>query len=432
MSLSLRTRRGRRPRENAVTCRVHSPLSAPARPAAPLDGLLAGLRLAVGAGDGAADRRTLSRVTDWRATAGLAAHHRVASLFLKGLRSGGLAPTDTTAGPDLARRRERDVVRGMRQLDAMQRATAGLAARGIPVLVLKGLPLGQRLYGDPFAKSSVDVDLLVAPNAFTTAGRTLRELGWRRATPAYRETPARLRWRDALKAHGFVGLGGAVELHRRLLPNPFLMDPPFESLLARAGAVRIGRRRFLTLGDADQLLYLACHGSLHYWRRLKWLCDFAALLCAVDDGAVEQAFTAARRERLEGIVVSALRICSDALHVAAPRGAACLQRGDGPRTRLMIGLSRRMWTPRDGWPRIASEFVMGTGKVFIGDGLRYRLREMRGFLIQPHDFGEVDLPDRLFWLYVPLRPVFWMRRAWRRARRPPARLADSPTSAHRT
>ena len=409
---------------------MHSPLSAPAPPTAPLDGLLAGLRLALEAGDCATDRRTLSRVADWRATARLAAHHRVATLFLKGLRSAGLAPADTTVGPDLARRRERDVVRGMRQLDAMRRATTGLTARGIPVLVLKGLPLGRRLYGDPFAKSSVDVDLLVAPDAFTAAGRTLRGLGWRRTSPAYRETPARMRWRDALKAHGFVGLGGAVELHRRLLPNPFLMNPPFESLQARAGAVDIGRCRFRTLGDADQLLYLACHGSLHYWRRLKWLCDFAALLGAVDDGAVEQAFTAARRERLEGVVVSALRLCRQALHVAAPRGAAAL-RDDGPRTRFVIGLSRRAWTPRDGWRRIAGEFVMGTGKVFIGGGHRYRLREMRGFLIQPHDFAEVDLPDRLFWLYVPLRPVFWLRRALRRARKT-ARAAGPSIAARRT
>ena len=380
-------------------------------PVEPLDGLLAGLRLALGVGDDAADRRSLSGVADWPATARLAMHHRVGTLFLKALRSNGVAPGGATVGAELARRRRRDVQRGMRQLDVMRRATAGLAERGIPALVLKGLPLGQRLYGSPFAKSSIDVDLLVAPDRFSAAGRVLCDLGWRRSVPDYRETPARARWRDALKAHVFTASGEDLELHRRLLANPFLFNAPFERLHADAATVEIGGRRFLTLGDADQLLYLACHGSLSYWRRLKWLCDFAALLGAVDDLAVERAVAGGRR-RLEGVVAPALRLCREALHVETPARAFALC-DDARRTRFVIGVSRRAWTPSPGWRRIARQAAMGVGKVFMGRGLRYGLRELRGFLIQPHDFGEIDLPDRLFWLYIPLRPVFWLRRALR-------------------
>ena len=382
-------------------------------PVAPLDGLLAGLRLALGAGDGPADRRVLSGVTDWPATARLAMHHRVGTLFLKALRSNGIAPGGAAVGADLARRRGRDVLRGMRQLDAMRRATAGLAEHEIPVLVLKGLPLGQRLYGSPFATSSIDVDLLVAPDRFPAAGRVLCGLGWRRSVPDFRETSARARWQDALKDHVFTASGEALELHRRLLANPFLFDAPFERLHAAAGTVEIGGCPFRTLGDADQLLYLACHGSLTYWQRLKWLCDFAALLGAVGDGAVERAVAGCRRRRLEGVVAPALRLCREALHVETPARAFALC-DDAPATRFVIGVSRRAWTPRRGWRRIAREAAMGAGKVFMGRGFRYRLREMRGFLMQPHDFGEVDLPDRLFWLYVPLRPVLWLRRALRR------------------
>ena len=50
----------------------------------PLDGLLAGLRLALGTGDPAADRVLVSRVPDWDAVADLAEHHRVAALLLEG------------------------------------------------------------------------------------------------------------------------------------------------------------------------------------------------------------------------------------------------------------------------------------------------------------------------------------------------------------
>ena len=406
------------PRHRALSCRVRRLLhdtrgdGGEGAPAGPLDGLLAGLRLALGTGDGPADRRSLAGVTDWPATARLAMRHRVGTLFLKALRSNGVAPGGAAAGADLARRRGRDVLRGMRQLDAMRRATAGLAEQGIPALVLKGLPLGQRLYGSPFAKTSIDVDLLVAPDTFPAAGRVLCGLGWRRSVPDYRETPARARWQDALKAHVFTASGEDIELHRRLLANPFLFDAPFERLQADAAAVEIGGCRFRTLGDADQLLYLACHGSLTYWRRLKWLCDFAALLGAVGGDAVEQAVEGCRQRRLEGVVAPALRLCREALHVEAPARAFALC-DDAPATRFAIGVSRRAWTPRGRWRQIAGQAAMGVGKVFMGRGLRYRLRELRGFLMQPHDFGEVDLPDRLFWLYVPLRPVLWLRRALR-------------------
>ncbi len=172
---------------------------------------------------------------------------------------------------DLLAGRRRSLAHGLRQLEAMQRATAALAGRGVPALVLKGLPLGQRLYGHPFGKSSVDIDLLVPPNDFATAGRVLSEFGWRRTPPDFPATPARTRWCErVLDAHVFIGPGRKLDLHGNLLGNPFLFDPPFAELHADGAAVDVAGCRFWTPGDAHQLLYLACHGSLHGWERLQW------------------------------------------------------------------------------------------------------------------------------------------------------------------
>ena len=380
----------------------------------PLAGLLAGLRLALQTANRVGDQDLLCRVADWRAVARLATHHRVAALLLQGLRSNGLQLPDPTAELDLAAQRQRDVLRGMRQLGGMRRAVAGLAVRGIPALVLKGLPLGQRLYGNPFAKSSIDIDLLVSPKVFVAAGRTLCDLGWRRSMPSFRETPARTHWYDALeKEHVFVGPGGTLELHRRLLGNRYLFDPSFTSLHANAGTVEIGGYPYRTLGDVDQLLYLACHGSLHYWQRLKWLCDFAAFLGAIDDDALKSALARGSGHRFRGAIVPALLLCREALHVEPPAAAVAVH-DEAPRTRFVVAVSRRAWTPCDGLRAILREAVMRIGKVFIGSGIRYIRHEMRGFLIQPYDFDRIDLPDRLFWFYFPLRPVLWMVRVLRR------------------
>ena len=316
----------------------------------------------------------------------------------------------------LARQRQRDTLRGMRQLDAMERVTAGLAAAGIPSLILKGLPLGQRAYGHPFAKSSIDIDLLVPEDAFAAAAGTLRALGWRRTMPAFRETPARMRWYDAVqKEHVYTGSGSKIELHRRLLSNRFLFDPPFAGLDARALTVAMGRGRFRTLGDADQLLYLACHGSVHYWQRLKWLCDVAGFLRTMDDESLAQAVARGRQRRLESILAATLRLCREDLHIELTASLAAL-RGDGARVRFAAGLSRRLWTPREGIRHVMRKVAMRIGRVFLRTGVRYRLGEARGMLIQHHDFARVDLPDRLFWLYVLLRPVLLVLHRRRRQR----------------
>ena len=387
--------------------------TAPAPP--PLDALLAALRLGLGTGTPAPDRERLCRVADWPAVAGLAVHHRVGPLLLRGIRAGGVRVADAAVERNLERRRRNVVLRGMRQLDAMRRAAEGLDARGVPWLILKGQPLGQRLYGDPFTKTSLDIDLLVPPDGFAAAARALRDLGWRRTMPNFAETPARTRWYDALeKEHVFVDpRGGKLELHRRLLANPFLFDPPFASLSANAVTVPLGGHPFRTLGDDDQLLYLACHGALHHWQRLQWLCDLAALLDAAGDGAAARAAARGRSLRLDSVLASAIRLCQEALHAGAPGTAA--PPDASPKVRFMVALARLTWhPPAGGLPRLWREAAMRAGRIVIGSRARYALHDCLGLLIQPHDFARLDLPDRVFWLYALARPVFWLRRALRR------------------
>jgi hypothetical protein len=377
--------------------------------------MLAGLRLGLGTGTPAADRERLSRVADWPAVAGLAVHHRVGPLLLRGIRAGGIRVADAAVERDLERRRRNVVLRGVRRLDAMRRAADGLDARGVPWLILKGLPLGKRLYGDPFTKISIDIDLLVPPDGFDAAARALRDLGWRRTMPNFAETPARKRWYDALeKEHVFVDpRGGRLELHRRLFGNPFLFDPAFATLSANAVTVRLGGHPFRTLGDDDQLLYLACHGALHHWQRLQWLCDFAALFDAASDGATERAAGRGRRLRLDHVLASAMLLSREALHAAPPRIAA--PPDAGIRVRFMVNLARLTWRPpTGGLPRVWREAAMRAGRIVIGSRARYALHDCLSLLIQPHDFARVELPDRVFWLYALARPVLWLRRALRR------------------
>lgn len=400
---------------------------------APLDGLLAGLRLALGTGVPDADRAALARVDDWRAVLALARRHRVAALLLKGLRAAPGLLCASGIEPELGQLRDRTVHRGLRQLDGLKQATDCLAAHDIPCIVLKGLPLSQRLYGHPLAKDMIDIDLLVSPRTLPAAEGALRERGWRRVEPSFPETPVRNRWYAGfVHDRVLVGPGGRLELHQRLSDNPRYLDAPFESLYANGSPVGSESAPTRALGDDDQLLYLACHGTRHYWRRLKWLCDTAALLASLAPDSLERVVVRCREAKLDSVLASTLALCREAFHVDVP-GAAAASSTSGRRAAFLVRFARRTW---DGTSRFGNPEWIATGQTLAGlaakPGLRYALREIAGLTVRPGDWGRIDLPDRLFLLYFPLRPVLWLakrarKRTWTSSSRP--RGTDSPAPA---
>ena len=211
----------------------------------PFDGLSAGLRLGIGAGEPDADADALSRVEDWSTVVALARRHGVVSLLVKGLR--------TDAGPDIEPRlialHRRTVRRGMRQFQGLKQAADTLAAVGVPCLVLKGLPLSQRIYAHPFVRDPNDIDLLVPPAAFRDAERALCGHGWVRVKPNFPATSARMRWyRRFVSQSTLNGPGGGLDLHHRLSHNPRYFDVPFERLYDGGAVTTIGESGFATLG----------------------------------------------------------------------------------------------------------------------------------------------------------------------------------------
>ena len=329
--------------------------------------------------------------------------------------------------PRLKRTRERAVHRGLSQVAALKRATGLLAAADIPCLVLKGLPLGQRLYGHPLARSAQDIDLLVSPRTFQAAERVLLESGWRRVKPSFPETPARNRWYGRFRhEHVLAGPGGSLDLHRRLSHNPFYIDVPFESLLAGSIQVEIGALSFRALGQEDDLVYLMCHGARHYWKKLVWLCDVAVVLASMEPERLERVSARCRQAGLSSILASTLLLCGAALHVRLPRGAALLPAG-GRRAAWIARFSERTWCDED-----AARFSGGfdwAGQKVIGliakPDSRTVLHEIASVFVGPRDWGRLDLPDWLFYLYFPLRPLLWATRRKDGRRAPPAATAGA-------
>ena len=396
----------------------------------PFPSLLAGLRLALGTGVRETDMATLDGVADWNAIAALAERHRVGSILSRGTRT---VPTAASqAETVLAPSRQRTNIRGLRQLAGLRQASDCLAEAGIPSLVLKGLPLSARLFGTPLARNCFDIDLLVPPHAVAAAGQALSQGGWQLRKPSFSPTPARNRCYDRfVKDRLFVGPGGALELHHRLVNNPFLLPASFERLHANAANVGVGGYRVAVLGDDDLLVYLAIHGQLHRWSRLRWLCDFAALLAAIDSDRFEAALERCRRQKLalEPTFGAALQLCRESLHVELPTAAASLP--IGARAERGARTTRRIWTrPRGGrgLQGVARRVDELRTSLAIKPCWQSVAHEVARLCVAPYDLGRVNLPDRLFFLYVPLRPALWLASRLQRGRRGSGRPADTGSS----
>ena len=401
------------------------PRNPPAPDDAPdaLTGLLAGLRLglavvggrAVNArgvreleGDARQESARLARVTDWDALAELGAWHQVSGLLLRGLLSVPLPPAAEGAIAHLRQKRDRAVRLSLRQLAALGRANC-LAQHDVPYLVLKGLPLAQRLYGDAFARDALDIDLLVPPEAAATARSALIEAGFGLRL-GFLETPARRRWHGRVeKAETFRGHGVTIELHQRLLANPHFIDARFERLFRDRSSVRIGTATYPTLGPDDDLLYLICHGAGHGWRRLKWLCDVALCLRGMEAEGRNAMSARAAEAGIDAVWGSTLLACRCAFELPLPTAEV----PGGRRATMVAATLPALW--RTGrwpplWRKVPQRFA-------LKPSLRFGLHELARLMLETDDWRRVNLPDRLFYLYFLLRPLLWAKDALRPRRK---------------
>ena len=179
-------------------------------------------------------------------------------------------------------------LRGQQQLDFLRTATAALIDAGVDAVVLKGMPLGEQLYGDAFVRCSADIDLYVPAAQRARAGAALRFLGWRsiEGEAPWHETWSL--WRDEVEWH--------LELHSSLVSDHLAhlrVAPP------AATAAWVGGHLLCAHTGPFVAPYLAAHLATHRMAPLLWLVDFATLWHASPADARVQSERAAREAGLD-------------------------------------------------------------------------------------------------------------------------------------
>lgn len=348
---------------------------------------------------------------DWQLFLRLVEHHRVLPLVQRALRQAGVVlPQEIDA--TLKQGATANAYLAMRYLAEARRLTGLLAAAGIPVRLLKGVPLSQRAFEDWSLRDVGDLDLLIAPEHEECADALLLADGLQRCEPAATLTPRRRRsYRKHAKDYTYEpgAAGFEIDLHWRLFRNPRMNG---NGLMAVAPEeITVAGIALHVLPLLHSFLYLCVHGALDGWYRMKPLADVAALWRRFDHHERAQSIARARSEgiapELAGAILLARQL--ELLDAAEAPDAIQLQAADRTTRRIVERALRHLevflYMPQ---AASAGSWELKRYELSLRPSLRYRLEILQRVLFRPRVWERFDLPDALYPLYAPLSVVEWL------------------------
>ena len=217
------------------------------------------------------------------------------------------------------------------------------SSQGIGALVVKGPVLAVQAYGDPAMRSYGDLDMLVRQGDIRRATELMSAAGY---APTVSLTTI-----DAGKIPGQYLFSKRdskiiVELHNDHTLRYFPRRLPLEEFFARQIRVRVDGHDVSALSVEDELVLICIHGAKHFWERLTWIADVAALVSrqrGIDWGRVADSAKAVGAERM---LHTGLRLASDLLQARLPDRVQAVVQADVAAAQLSKQCSK--WLPAAG------------------------------------------------------------------------------------
>jgi Uncharacterised nucleotidyltransferase len=327
---------------------------------------------------------TLAAHLDWNLALELAEEHSVLGVVAKRLKESGDAgmPVD-------AREKFQGVMRAQ-QLFSLSMAAElfrildAYGKAGIETILVKGPVVSYLAYGDPAVRSYVDLDLLVRDATILPACRILTALGFEADVPEAAILAGKIPGEYLFKRAGAQQI---VELHTektfRYYPRPMRI----EDLFVRSRRVTLEGREVPALCLEDELVLNCIHGAKHFWERLMWPADIAAIVARHPEIAWERVRQAARDVGAERMVHVGLLLAESLLGVPVPAEMAAGTHADG--TARVLVKQVESWLPTAGYlppplyRRAMFRLQMGGGGL---NGAAYLMR--LSFSPTEEDWGE--------------------------------------------
>src|SRR6267378_1861195 len=288
--------------------------------------------------------RALLRSVDWARLLILAEEHGVAghlTASLRGLKE-DLIPPETRQA--LVDRQRAQVVFTLRLTAELFRILDRFTSEGIGALVVKGPVLAVQAYGDPAMRAYGDLDLLVRQGDIRRATELLSAGGFSPGVPLSAIDAGRIPGQYLFSKPDSKLI---VELHNDCTLRYFPRRLPLEEFFARQIRVRVDGHDVSALSVEDELVLICIHGAKHFWERLMWIADVAALISRQTAINWERVADSAKAVGAERMLHTGLRLASDLLKAQLPGKVQAAVQADTAATRLAA--QTRKWLPAAGF-----------------------------------------------------------------------------------
>ncbi len=274
-------------------------------------------------------------------------------------------------------------------------------ARNIPVLVLKGPVTGMLAYNSLNTRQFVDLDLVIRPDQLSTVYQILAESGYEphfelgpRFLQKYTQVHYELTFRHSLQSL-------SVDVHWAILPAHFSFSPLAEVIWSNSYSLDLGINSLevQTLSREDLLLYLCAHAAKDNWSSLGAICDIAGLLRNQLDLDWERIEAQVGQLGSRRMFQLGLVLAYALFNVPLPARIVAVL----PQQLDLAGkvLSQFYQPPTNTFQEFITRNLYLKSMDKIMDRLHFWVDEV--LTPTPYEWARVELPQKLSFLYYPLR-----------------------------
>ena len=292
----------------------------------------------------ASEISSLTANLDWNLALELAEEHSVQGVVSERLKETGHAGMPADAWEKLLVSMRTQHLFTLSMTAELFRILDAFGQTGIETILVKGPVVSFLAYGDPAVRCYVDLDLLVRDRVILPASGIMTKLGFEADVPEAAilsgKIPGEYLFRRA-------GARQIVELHTektfRYYPRPMRL----EDLFARRRRVPLEGREIPALCLEDELVLNCIHGAKHFWERLMWPADIAAIVARHPEIAWERVMQAARDVGAERMVHVGLLLAESLLGVPVPEEMTANTNADSAARELVRQVEG--WLPTAGY-----------------------------------------------------------------------------------
>ncbi len=212
-------------------------------------------------------------------------------------------------------------------------------SEGIETVVFKGPALAVQAFGDLALRQYSDLDLFLRHRDVLRACRLLLAQGYEARLPLREVESGNVPGQFLFTRPRSPAV---VELHTertlRYVPRPL----PVDAILARHTSVKLDGRDVPAFSFEDTLVLISIHGSKHFWDRLMWIADVAALGCREPRLDAAAVLRFARELGAGRMLRLGLCLAHEVLNASLPEDLAQDAAGDGVARRLASRVARRL------------------------------------------------------------------------------------------